>query len=192
MKVKINKRFVGSLIFNIAETALIFLIGKLLDLPILYILFVMVTFMISRRFFGKSLHYKDWYRCLIWSSVIFLCLFLYVKIDLKLSVLFTIFSALIMTNRGDVLDIYLWNNHNEPSKYQDIIDYIKYNEFNDTLISFENKLKEKSSVEYLVYKYRFKEHLTFSVISERLDLEGPRIVEILDRVAFAIRMCCGI
>lgn len=65
MKVKINKRFVGSLIFNIAETALIFLIGKLLDLPILYILFVMVTFMISRRFFGKSLHYKDWYRCLI-------------------------------------------------------------------------------------------------------------------------------
>ena len=147
MKVKINKRFVGSLIFNIAETALIFLIGKLLDLPILYILFVMVTFMISRRFFGKSLHYKDWYRCLIWSSVIFLCLFLYVKIDLKLSILFTIFSALIMTNRGDVLDIYLWNNHNEPSKYQDIIDYIKYNEFNDTLISFENKLKEKSSVE---------------------------------------------
>ena len=88
--------------------------------------------------------------------------------------------------------MYLWNNNGETSKYQDIKDFIKYNEFDDKLIEFETKLKDRDNLEYLIYKYRFKENRTFSEISELLDLDSPRIVEHLDRVAFALRLYCGI
>lgn len=186
------RNILSTLIFNIAETALILLVGLLLKLPFEHILIIMFTFMISRGFFGEALHFKTWYRCLIWSLLIMLSLFLLLKVDLVVSILFAIFSAFIMTSKSNVKDMYLWNNHNEPSKYQDIIDFIKYNPLDDKLISFEKKLKDIDSVEYLVYKYRFKDSKTFKEISELLDMDGPRIVEKLDKIAFAIRLYCGI
>ena len=186
------RNILSTLIFNIAETTLILLVGLLLKLPIEHILTIMFTFMISRGFFGKALHFKTWYRCLIWSLLIMLSLFLLLKVDLVVSILFAIFSAFIMTGKSNIKDMYLWNNHNEPSKYQDIIDFIKYNSLDDKLISFEKKLKDTNSVEYLIYKYRFKDGKTFKEISELLDMDGPRIVEKLDKIAFAIRLYCGI
>lgn len=186
------KSIFSSIIFNIAETIIIFLIGVLLNLPIKYTILIMLTFMISRGFFGKALHFKTWYRCLIWSSLIMLSLFVLFKVDLVVSIMFAIFNALIMTGKSNLNNMYLWNNHGEPSKYQDIIDYIKYNEFDDRLIEFENKLKDKNSLEYLIYKYRLKEGKTFSEISDLLDMDGPRIIEHLERVALAIRIYCRI
>lgn len=186
------KKSLPTLIFNLAETFIIFLAGLGLGLNIKLVILIMLTFMISRGFFGETLHFKTWYRCLIWSTLIMLSLFVLLKVDLILSILFAIFSAFIMTGRSNLSEIYLWNNHNEPSKYQDVIEFIKYNSFDDKLIIFEKKLKEIDSVEYLIYKYRFKENRTFKEISHLLDMDGPRIVEKLDKIAFAIRLYCGI
>lgn len=102
------KHNAGTLFFNVAETLVIFLIGKSLRLPITNILLVMITFMISRGFFGKALHFKTWYRCLIWSSLIMLSLFVLLKIDLVLSIVFAIFSAFIMTGKSNINDIYIY------------------------------------------------------------------------------------
>ena len=148
------KYFLSSLIFNIAETILIFLIGRLLDLPIKEIIIIMLSFMISRGCFGNALHFKDWYRCLVWSALILLSLFIILKVDLVISILFTIFSAFIMTGRSNVKDMYLWNNTRQ-SKYNDIEEFVKYHEFDDELIEFENKLKRQDAKMYLIYKYRF-------------------------------------
>lgn len=120
-----------------------------------------------------------------------LSLFLILKVDLTVSILFAVFAAFIMTGRSNVADMYLWNNNNEPSKYQDIIEFIKYNEFDDTLLEFEKKLKGRNP-EYLIYKYRFKDGKTFAEISELLDMDTPRIVEKLDKIAFAMRIYCKI
>ena len=188
-KIKIT---ISTILFSIIETIIIFLTGQLLDINIKYILLVMLTFLISRGCFGKALHFKSWYRCLIWSLLIMLSLFVLLKVDLIISILFAIFSAFIMTGKSNIKDMYLWNNHNEPSKYQDIADFIKYNAFDDKLLAFEKKLKDTNSVEYLVYKYRFKDGKTFKEISQSLDMDGPRIVEKLDKIAFAIRLYCGI
>lgn len=186
------KIIASSLIFNIAETCLIFLVGKLLELPTNEILIIMITFMISRGCFGSALHFKTWYRCLVWSLLILLSLFVLLKVDLIVSILFAIFSAFIMTGKANIKDMYLWNNSNEPSKYQDIIDFIKYNEFDDKLLEFEKKLSEKNSLEYLIYKYRFKDNKSFGEITKLLDLDSPRIVEKLDKIAFAMRLYCRI
>ena len=123
------KKNLSSLIFNIVETILIFLIGKLLNLPINFILIVMLTFMISRACFGNSMHFKTWYRCLVWSLMIMLTLFLILKVDIIVSVLFAIFSAFIMTGRSNINDMYLWRPLNE-SKYKDIEEFVKYNIYN--------------------------------------------------------------
>lgn len=187
------KKILPSLIFNISETVIIALMGILLKLPINYVVLVMLTFLIARGSFGKPLHFKTWYRCLIWSALIMLSLFVLLNVDLVVSITFAIFAAFIMTGKSNVNDIYLWKNSNEPSKYQDIIDFVKYNEFDDKLLEFERKIKERSNLEYLIYKYKFKDGKTFNEISELLDnMDNPRIVEHLDKIAFAIRLYCGI
>ena len=187
------KKILPSLIFNIAETVIIALMGILLKLPINYVVLVMLTFLIARGSFGKPLHFKTWYRCLIWSALIMLSLFVLLNVDLVVSITFAIFAAFIMTGKSNVNDMYLWKNSNEPSKYQDIIDFVKYNEFDDKLLEFERKIKERSNLEYLIYKYKFKDSKTFNEISELLDnMDNPRIVEHLDKIAFAIRLYCGI
>ena len=97
-----------------------------------------------------------------------------------------------MTGKSNIKDMYLWNTDGTPSKYADVAEYVKYNRFDDKLIEFEKKLEQLDGVEYLVYKYRFKDGKTFSEISELLDMDNPRIVEKLDKVAFAIRIYCKI
>lgn len=121
-----------------------------------------------------------------------LSLFVLLKVDLVVSIMFAIFSAFIMTGKSNISDMYLWKNGDVPSKYQDIMDYIKYNELDDKLLEFENKIKERNNLEYLIYKYKFKEGKTFAEMSELLDMDNPRIVEHLDKIAFAIRLYCGI
>ena len=74
--------------------------------------------------------------------------------------------------------------------YKDYI--IKYNEFSDELISFENKLKNADNLTYMLYKYKFKENRTFEEISQLLDIETNRITEKLDKIDFAIRIYCKI
>ena len=187
-----NKRLIRTIIFNIAETVLILLSGMMLGVDLKNTVLVMLVFIISRGFFGKPLHFKTWYRCLVWSLLILTSLFVILKINLVLSILFAVFGAFIMTGKSNIEDMYLWKNDGEPSKYQDVADFVKYNEFDSTLLEFESKLKEKSSVDYLVYKYRFKENKTFAEISELLDMDGPRVAERLDKVSFAIRLYCKI
>lgn len=187
-----NKSKIKSLIFNIAETILIFITGRLLNLPVNYIIMIMFTFMISRGFFGKALHYKTWYRCLIVSLLILMSLFVLFHINLIISIMFSIFSAFIMTGKSNIEDIYLWKPQNE-SKYKDIEEYIKYNFTNPALLNFEDNLKRRDDLLFLIYKYRFKEHLTFNEISEKLNgMENPRIVESLNQIALAMRISCGI
>lgn len=193
MEKKKLKMIIGSIIFNIAETLLILLIGFALNLQIKHILIVMLSFLISRGLFGmKAIHFKDWYRCLVWSLLIMFSLFVLFKVDLVISIMLAMFSALIMSNRCNILELYLWSNRGEPSKYQDVMEFVKDNELDNRLIEFESKIKQRGNLEYSLYKYRFKENRTFSEISELLDMETPRISEQLDKIAFALRLYCEI
>ena len=114
-------------------------------------------------------------------------------VDLMLCIILAMFTAYILTGRANIQDMYLWKNYDEPSKYQDIIDYIENNEFNEKLLEFESKLEELSELEFLIYKSKFKEDMTFREMSELLgNMDNPRIVEHLDKIAFALRLYCGI
>ena len=192
-----------SIIFNVIECLMIFLIGISLNLKVEIIIIIFLIFAILRMKLGKALHYKKWYECFIWSTAIFLSLFSVAKINLEVSIIITMFSAYVLTknadidyketeinSKGDVNDIFMWKG--KSTKYDDIDNFIKYHSMDDNLINFENKLKAKDNLSYLIYKYRFIDKLTFSEISEKLDLDNPRIAEKLDNIAFSLRLYCGI
>jgi len=181
-----------SIIFNLAESLVIILIGFWLNLDTKEILMILLLFSITRMRLGGAMHYKDWYRCLIWSTLVFLSLFIVAKAGTILSIIMTVFCAYILTGKGNINDTFLWKAPNAKSKYSDIEDYIKFNLLDDKLLDVEKKLQQQDKLDYLIYKYRFKDNLTFNEISEKLDLPNVRIVERLDKIAFAIRLYCGI
>lgn len=179
-----------SIIFNLAELGVIILAGKLLQLKLEIMLIIIAIFVMIRISIGGAMHYKSPYRCAIWSLLIFLSLFVLTNVGIGVSIIMAIFCAFILTTKGNIDDAFMWKGKN--TKYSDIEEYIKYNSMETKLIEYENKLKDKDNLTYLIYKYRFKDKMTFAEISERLDLENPRIVEKLEQIAFSFRIFFGI
>lgn len=182
--------FVKILIFNIVETIIIFLLGNIFNVDVNIRIMFMITFFIIRMLIGSPKHYNKAYRCCLWSSLVFLSLYSLSSLDLLATILLTIFTGFISTGKADISEMYMWKG--KDSKYKDIEEYIKYNEFDDKLIEFEKKLKEQDNLLFLIYKYKFKENMTFSEITGRLLLDSPRIAEKLDKIALSIRIYCGI
>ena len=169
------KYIISSLIFNIAETILIYLIGRLLGLPINEIITIMLSFMISRGFFGNALHFKTWYRCLIWSSLILLSLFLILKVDLKVSILFTIFSAFIMTGKSNIKDMYLWSG--KSSKYDALKDFISFSPNNPIILEHEEYWRKNYPIRYKIFKLYFRDNNSYDEIKEIENLPDNTIIK---------------
>ena len=182
--------FVKILIFNIVETIIIFLLGNIFNVEMNIRIMFMVTFFLTRMVIGKPKHYNKAYKCCLWSSLVFLSLYSLSSLDLLATILLTIFTGFISTGRADINDMYMWKG--KDTKYKDIEEYIKYNSMSDELINFEKKLKEQDNLLFLIYKYKFKESMTYTEMSEKLSLDNPRITEKLDRIALSIRIYCGI
>lgn len=169
------KYIISSLIFNIAETILIYLIGRLLGLPINEIIIIMLSFMISRGFFGNALHFKTWYRCLIWSSLILLSLFLILKVDLKVSILFTIFSAFIMTGKSNIKDMYLWSGRS--SKYDALKDFVSLSPNNPIILEHEEYWRKNYFTRYKIFKSYFRNNDSYDEIRETENLPDNTIIK---------------
>ena len=169
------KNIISSIIFNIAETILIFLVGRMLGLEINNILIVMLCFMISRGCFGKALHFKTWYRCLVWSLLILLSLFLILKIDLRISILFTIFSAFIMTGKSNINDMYLWSGR--VSKYDALKDFVSLAPNNPIILEHEAYWMKNYPMRYEIFKLYFRENKSYREIEEIKNLSDNTVIK---------------
>lgn len=158
------KKLLPTLVFNIVETLIIFLCGLALNLEIKYVLVIMLTFMISRGFFGKALHFKDWYRCLIWSLLILLSLFVLLKVDLIISILFAIFSAFIMTGKSNIKDMYLWTG--KVSKYDALKNFIAISPNHPILLEHEEYWRKNYPMRYEIFVLYFRENQTYEYIAK--------------------------
>lgn len=158
------KKILPTLIFNIVETLIIFMCGIALNLEIKYVLVIMLTFMISRGFFGKALYFKTWYRCLIWSTFIMLSLFVLLKVDLVLSILFAIFSAFIMTGKSNIKDMYMWTG--KISKYDALKDFVAISPNHPILLEHEEYWRRNYPIRYEIFKMYFRENKTYQEIAD--------------------------
>ena len=117
-------------------------------------------------------------------------LFLVGKLDVFSIIILTIYTAFISTEKADINNMYMWKGKN--SKYQDIFDYVKYNSMNKELIEFEENLKRKDNLLYIIYKYRFVDCLSYSEISDKIEMDTNRINDNIEKIALAIRIYCKI
>lgn len=170
-----TKNLLSSLIFNIAETILIFLMGRLLGLPVNYIIVIMLTFMISRGCFGKALHFKTWYRCLVWSLLILLSLFVLLKVDLIVSIMFAIFSAFIMTGKSNIHDMYLWTGR--VSKYDALKNFIAISPNHPILLEHEEYWRKNYPMRYEIFKLYFRENQTYEYIAKTKGFDDNTITK---------------
>lgn len=159
-----QKKFLSSLVFNIAETILIFLIGRFLNLPVNHVIGLMLIFMISRGFFGNVIHFKDWYRCLVWSLLVLFSLFLLLKVDFILSTLFAIFSALIMTGKSNLKDVYFWTGR--VSKYDALKNFIAVSPNHPIVLEHEEYWRKNYPMRYEIFNLYFRENQTYEYIAK--------------------------
>lgn len=169
------KKLLPTLIFNIVETLIIFMCGLALNLEMKYILVIMLTFMISRGFFGKALHFKTWYRCLIWSTFIMLSLFVLLKVDLVISILFAIFSAFIMTSKSNICDMYLWTG--KVSKYDALKNFIAISPNHPILLEHEEYWRKNYPMRYEIFQLYFRENQTYEYIAKLKSFDDNTITK---------------
>lgn len=185
-----NKKYwnLPSLIFNIIETLLLIAFAYLLKIGTINTCIVFFTFQISRFHFKMPKHYKDWKKCLVWTLIIFVSLFIVARVDIIIGVLNTIFAAYILSGRANISEMYMWKPK-EESKYKLLEDYIKYKRLcdNKKLMNIEKQLEDDDPELYIYYRRRFLEKKTFKEISEEFEIDNPRIVEKLDKVYLIIK-----
>lgn len=159
-----RKIFIQSLIFNIAETALIVLIGIWLKVPINYIAVLILSFAICRGYLGNAVHFKNWYRCLIWSSLILFSLFVIFNVDLVISIAFAIFSGFILTGKADLKDMYLWTG--KTSKYDALKNFIAISPNHPIVLEHEEYWRKNYPIRYEIFKLYFRENQTYECIAK--------------------------
>lgn len=169
------KKLLPTLIFNIVETLIIFMCGLALNLEMKYIIMIMLTFMISRGCFGKALHFKTWYRCLVWSLLILLSLFVLLKVDLVISIMFAIFSAFIMTGKSNICDMYLWTGR--VSKYDALKNFIAISPNHPILLEHEEYWRKNYPMRYEIFQLYFRENQTYEYIAKLKGFEDNTITK---------------
>lgn len=189
---------IPSIIFNLLETFLIWLVGWGLNLNNKDIILIVVLFVSSRMFLKGAMHYKSWKKCLIWTLLLMTSLFILVKIDIYIAIYMTLFSAYIVTERANVKDAYMYyKDTKREGKYREMETYIKNNENHQEIKEFENKLKKINVIYkdrykkdfYSVYELKFKEKKSFEEIKQRTNIsDNHELTKILDIIFITFNM----
>ena len=103
--------YLPSIIFNVTEFLIVILIGELLGLALNKMIILVLLFATTRMVLKQAMHYKDWKRCLLMTSLFFLSLFVVARVDFSLALLLTIFEALILTGCGNINDMFMWGGN---------------------------------------------------------------------------------
>ena len=179
-----------ALLFNMFPFSLIGFVICELQIPI---------YLFVRSKLDKSIHAYGLNICFVLTIFFYVLLYLMLGLmnfllgryfSLVFAILFNICGCYAtstvpndMTEKGKLFFGY---KRHDDSKYNKLIDYIKYNGLDNSLIEAEERLKEIDTIMYLIYKRKFREDKTFKEINNEFNLENPRIVEILDKAYFYI------
>lgn len=189
-----------SIIFNIVETIVIFGMGLMMNISIYIIIYILVVFQVVRHLIKKDKHYKNPFKCLLWTTLIFASIFLMAKVNMIICTAACIFAPYILSGQADIkketiedsdskVGMYLWKQKNEPSKYKLLEDYIKENKDTTEIKEFEELLDEIDNVDYKIYKLRFYEGKSLKYIAEEMEISSTaRVTEKLDEIQIILKI----
>lgn len=163
-----------------------------------------IVYLFTRARFEEPIHAYGLNVCYVATMIFYILIFITIKICngllddrlvfvmlVALVVLSTFATSTIPTKMEKIGKIFFGYKRDE-SKYQRLIDFIKFNGLDDNLLNAEDKLKRLDNQMFIIYKRKFRENKTFSEISKEFDLDNPRIVEVLDKVYFYMIGALGI
>lgn len=176
--------YLPSIIFNLAETLVIILIGVLLKLDMRIIALITTLFAIIRMGLGGVMHYKDWYRCLIWSTLVFLSLFVVAKVDIIVCIIMTIFCAYILTSKANINDIFMWKGN--ESKYDALKNFISLSPNNPILLEHEEYWRKNYLMRYKILQAFYREGKSYAKIMEEEGLPDNTIIKNECKTIYAI------
>lgn len=169
------KNFIRVLLFNIVETITIFMIGLALNISWNYIVGLMMIFFLTRMVCGKPKHYKKAYKCFIWSTLTFTSVYVLTDLHIIVTVLLTIFTGYIATEKSDISDMFMWSGSN--SKYSALIDVISFSPNHPVILEHEKYWMINYPVRYEIFKLFFRERKTYEEIMEIKDFSDNKIIQ---------------
>lgn len=179
-----------AILLNLFPFSLVELMMCIVQIPI---------YLFVRGNLEEPIHARGLNICFVLTILFYLLLFISIKIlCFLLGNTFTIVFSTMLTVLGcyatstvpnkmsEKGKIFFGYKKHDDSKYNKLIEFIKYNGLDNNLIEAENRLKEVDTTIYLIYKRKFREDKTFKEINQEFDIENPRIVEMLDKAYFYI------
>ena len=163
-----------------------------------------IVYLFTRARFEEPIHAYGLNVCYVATMIFYILIFVTVTICNELidkRLVFVMLVALVVLStfatstiptKMEKLGKIFFGYKKDESKYQRLIDFIKFNGLDDRLLDAEDKLKRLDSQMFIIYKRKFRENKTFSEISKEFDLDNPRIVEVLDKVYFYMIGALGI
>ena len=139
---------------------------------------IILLFNLIRNISSQPIHYKDYRLCFIWTVLFYTSLFLISRLGFKIYLICTIFSATILTNKGNILEVF--KNSTEWGGNllnKEVFDWVKFNQDNQLLKKYEKDLYNTDRIKYYIFKYRFREFKTYDVIAELIGKDKQRISE---------------
>ena len=195
---KLSYRAYGNLV-----VVVLLLLALLLNLfPFSLVEFMMCVIQIPIYLFVRShleepIHANGLNICFVLTTAFYLLLFISIKcLYFLLGQEFTIVFATLLTTLGcyatstvpnkmeEKGKIFFGYKKHDDSKYNRLIEFIKFNGIDKELIDAEERLKQVDAQLYLIYKRKFREDKTFKEISDEFDMDNPRIVESLDKAYY--------
>ena len=169
------EKFIKSLVFNVVETIVIFMIGLIFELNPNYIVALMIAFFLCRMLCGQAKHYKSAYQCFVWSTLTFTSVYLTTDISFVVNILLTIFTAFIVTGRADINDLYMWKG--KDSKYIALIDVISLSPNHKIILAHEDYWRDNYPMRFEIFRLYFRERKTYEEIMEMKDLPDSKLIQ---------------
>ena len=154
------------------------------------IFFIMTLFMFSKAAFGKSLHYKQWYKCLVCSLVILATLFGVFKFNIYQSMILTLFCSYVMTNRANVkndentlnniidfIDENLYHWSGKSSKYDPLRDFVGISPNNPIILDYEEYWRKNNPLRLEIFRLFYRERKTYEEIRKLKDYDENNIIK---------------
>ena len=167
------KKWILSIGFNLFETICIFFMGYLIGVDLVNELIILMLFAIPRFIFKGASHYKSPFKCFVVSMILGTSFMLMYNVNSSLGYVAAIFSGCILTNKGNIVNIYQWN---KTSKYKSVIDFIHDNPDDLEIKEYEEYLLMYYPLRHEIYKLKFIDNKGFNEIMEELDIMDRKIL----------------
>lgn len=154
-----------------------------------------IVYLFSRAKFEEPIHAYGLNICYVCTILFYALIFITIKlcgiligstttfIILVILVLLSTFATSTLPNKKEELGKMFFGRKKENGKYADLFRFVKFYPTDKRLCDYEDRLKETNLFEYYIFKYIFRDGLTWDETMDKLDIYERKE---LDKEIYAI------